>query len=146
MKQLAIDWDDLSLAFDSSFGEISYYLDTETGQVLTVTDESRRKLEQIIEEYDNPGNPDAFDIEQALARADLRDWQKADVKTADYVETHLGSRVIAIADTLTYEAYDEMFVGNGDGRGGFDAPRDVRAQVRGTLPEFWSQRRSLSGG
>ncbi|MCL4267614.1 MAG: UPF0158 family protein [Anaerolineae bacterium] len=108
MKQLAIDWDDLTLAFDSSFGEMSHYLDTETGQVLTVTDEIRRALGQIYEGYYNPDNPDAFDMEQALAGADLRDWQKEDVRAADYVETHLGSRVIAIPNTLTYEAYDEM--------------------------------------
>jgi hypothetical protein len=73
MKQLAIDWGDLALAFDSSFGEMSYYLDIETGQVLVVTDETRWAMEQIYEAQYDPDNPDAFDLETALSQSDLRD-------------------------------------------------------------------------
>lgn len=108
MKQLAIDWGELSMAFDSSLWGASYYLDKETGQVLTVTDEDRYELERIYEEHFDPVNPDAFDIEQTLAEVNLPDWQKEGVKTTFFVEAHWGSRVIAIPDTSTYEAYDEM--------------------------------------
>jgi hypothetical protein len=34
MKQVAIDWGELTMAFESSFWGMSYYLDTETGQVI----------------------------------------------------------------------------------------------------------------
>lgn len=53
MKKLSIDWGELSLAFDNSFWGASYYLDTETGQVLTVTDEANQQLEQIYETQDS---------------------------------------------------------------------------------------------
>jgi predicted nucleotidyltransferase len=65
-------------------------------------------LEQLYEKHFDPDNPNAFDIELALAEADLRDWQKEDVKIALFVEAHFGDRVIAIPDTSSYESYDEM--------------------------------------
>lgn len=108
MKQLALDWGELAVAFDNSFMETSYYLDTETGQVLAVMDEARRQLERIYEEYFDPDDPDAFDIDMALNQAGWPDWQKEDVKTADFVEQHFGSRVVSIPDIPKYEAYDEM--------------------------------------
>jgi hypothetical protein len=40
-KKLDIDWPELPLAFDASFGEESCYLDRETGTVVTVTEDIR---------------------------------------------------------------------------------------------------------
>lgn len=108
MRQLAIDWGDLALAFDSSFGEMSYYLDTEAGQVLGVTGDARRAMEKIYEAQYDPDNPDAFDLEKALSQSGLHDWQKDDVRTAVFVEMHFGSRVISIPQSTSYEAYDQM--------------------------------------
>ena len=108
MKQLDLDWGELAIAFDNSFMETSYYLDKETGQVLTVTDDARRQLERIYEEYFDPDDPDNFDIESALTQAGWLDWQKEEAKTADFVEQHFGSRVVAIPETPTYDAYNEM--------------------------------------
>ena len=63
MKQLAIDWIELSAAFDNTFSETSHYRDTETGQVLVVTEEVHWQLESIAEDYFDPNDPDAFDLE-----------------------------------------------------------------------------------
>jgi hypothetical protein len=73
-----------------------------------VTDEARRQLESIVEEYYDPDDPDPFDIEAVLVEVNLRDWQKADVMEADFVEQHFGRRVIAVPDTSSYESYEEM--------------------------------------
>lgn len=108
MKQLAIDWVELTTAFDNSYLEISHYLDTETGKVLVVTDEARWQLESIAEEYYDPDDPEAFDIDAVLAEIDLPDWQKADVLEALFVEQHYGRRVIAIPDTSSHDSYNEM--------------------------------------
>ena len=67
MKQLAIDWIELTAAFDNSFPEISHYLDTETGQLLMVTNETRWQLESIAEEHYDPDDPNAFDIKAVVA-------------------------------------------------------------------------------
>ncbi|MBX3055566.1 MAG: hypothetical protein KF770_03755 [Anaerolineae bacterium] len=108
MKQLAVDWDQLTLAFDDSFSEIRYYLDTETGQVFTVMDEARRQLEEIYAKHFDPDNPDAFDIQAGLAEVDTADWQKNVVVEADFVEQHYGRRIITIPQATSYDAYDEM--------------------------------------
>ena len=96
------------MAFNSSFLGTSSYLDTETGQVLTVTDETNQELEQLYEEHFDPDNPDAFDIKLVLAEADLCNWQKEDIRIALFVEAHFGDRVIAIPDSPPYEAYGEI--------------------------------------
>lgn len=42
MKQLSVSWLDIEEAFEYSFAEYHYYFDWETGQVLTVTDETMK--------------------------------------------------------------------------------------------------------
>jgi len=106
MKKLAIDWAELAMAFDNSGWEMSHHLDTETGQVIMVTEDANQQLEQIYEEFYDPDDPDAFDLEHALSQVDLRDWQKEDVKTADFIEQHYGRRVIAIPDTCGGALFD----------------------------------------
>lgn len=154
IKQLAIDWSELTLAFDSSSWQLSYYLDTETGQVLAMTDETRQELEQIYEEYFDEDNPDAFDIEAVLAqRDDLPGWQKEALVEADFVETHYGRRVIAIPDTPTYEAYNEMqeyiatieddrlynrLLNATRGRGAFGRFRDILHQHPAVLQRWYA--------
>jgi hypothetical protein len=108
MKEIAINWDELAMAFDSSSGEMSHYLDVETGEVLIVGYETRRQLEEVYEEHFNPDAPDTFSIDTALAETKIQDWEKEEVKVADFVEHHFGKRVIAIPGRASYEAYNEM--------------------------------------
>lgn len=46
-RKLDIDWPELQLAFDSSFGEASCYLDRETGTVVTVTEDIRAAADDV---------------------------------------------------------------------------------------------------
>jgi hypothetical protein len=50
MRRLKINRMGLEDAFESGFPETQYYLDTDTGDVLMVRDESRLALEQLREE------------------------------------------------------------------------------------------------
>ncbi|UCG24727.1 MAG: hypothetical protein JSW55_01650 [Chloroflexota bacterium] len=108
MKRLNIDWGDLSEAFEISHPEANYYLDIETGQLLLVTEEANRKVEQLHEEHFDPNAADAFDLEAILDATGMNDWQKQEVLTADFVEEHYGDRVIAIPKTSSHEAYEDM--------------------------------------
>ncbi len=143
MKKITIDWADLELAFDNSSWEMSYYLDTETGQTLMVMDESRRYLEEIYEAYYDPDNSEEFNLEAALAESNLPDWQKEAVREADLVERYYGSRIIEVPRVESYEAYDEMqdfiatvqdgrlynqLVKATHGRGAFGRFRDILAR------------------
>ena len=48
-RRLAIDLDDLQSAFESASDTIRYYLDSETGQIVLTTDDSRMELERIYD-------------------------------------------------------------------------------------------------
>ena len=51
MRLLKIDLSELELVFDSGSEMISYYLDLETGEIISVSDEERGSLESIYESY-----------------------------------------------------------------------------------------------
>jgi hypothetical protein len=105
MKQLTIDWLELELAFDNSSYEAHYYLDKETGEIYQVTDETRRELESVYEEYDDA---DDLDLRAVLAEMDMQDWMRETLLIADLVETHYGSRIIEIPAVDGRDAYEVM--------------------------------------
>ena len=51
MRKLKIDLSEFELAFDSDSEMIIYYLDTETGMTIIVTEEDRSTLERIYESH-----------------------------------------------------------------------------------------------
>ena len=51
MRQLKIDLSELELAFDSGSEMISFYLDLETGEVISISDEERGLMVRIYEPY-----------------------------------------------------------------------------------------------
>ena len=108
MKKLAVNWMELELAFDDSSYESSYYLDTETGQVLMVTEEARWKLESIYEEYAGIDDDADFDLSAVLPQTDLPDWQQEDVLVANEIGDGFSSRYLAIPQRETHEAYQIM--------------------------------------
>jgi hypothetical protein len=71
MRRLKINLTELEGAFETNFPEMHDYLDTETGEVLNVTDDIRQELEQLWEEA---GPKDK--LEDLLRKSKLSDWQK----------------------------------------------------------------------
>ena len=53
MRQLKIDLSDLEIAFDYGGGMISAYLDIETGEIISISDDDHFQLEAISESYYN---------------------------------------------------------------------------------------------
>ncbi|MBK8931329.1 MAG: hypothetical protein IPM76_03245 [Chloroflexi bacterium] len=49
-EKVTVNWDELSEAFGNSGMELRYFLDTDTGQVLMVTAEDQRYLQELYEE------------------------------------------------------------------------------------------------
>ena len=103
MRRLKIDLYDLEAAFDSSFGEVRHYLDTQTGEVLMVQDDSRRMLENLLEEI----GPEA-DLKDALRDSDLPQWQKRALAEAQRVEEGYGTLVKAVPQPDSREAFRDM--------------------------------------
>jgi Mn-dependent DtxR family transcriptional regulator len=89
MRQLKIDWTELEAAFQMSSWEMHHYLDLETGDVLVVTDEAARYVEEP---------PDS----------ELSEWMQEMVKVARQVEEGYGTRYIGIPEADSHEGYRDM--------------------------------------
>jgi len=107
MRQLQIDLSELEMAFDSGSEMISYYLDIETGQVITVSNEEHGLLESICQSY-NDEPTQTVDWEAAFKEEDVPDWQRERLQDADRVEAGFGSRFIDILSEGSHEGYRDM--------------------------------------
>jgi hypothetical protein len=108
MRRLKVDLAELLMVFDSNWGEMSHYLDLETGQVVTVSSETRRQLEAIDEEAYALEEEKDFDPGAFLQQSDLPDWQKEALLEADQVEAGYGTRYIAVPEADSGEGYRDM--------------------------------------
>jgi hypothetical protein len=106
-RQVKVNLEELSTAFEVNFPYQNAYLDLETGAVVWITGETRRELETIWEEL--PEVADLFPTLEALLaqRADLQDWQREELRIAAHVEADYGSRYLSI-DPEPYSDYNDM--------------------------------------
>jgi hypothetical protein len=112
-RQVRVDLAELAIALDTDFSELRQYLDLETGQVVSITDEIAWELEQIYEEiYDEEGNQVAT-LEDYLQQRDDPDWQKEMMLEADRIEREYGTRYIRVEGDDPHEDYRDMerFIG-----------------------------------
>ena len=107
MRQLKIDLSELELAFDSGSEMISYFLDLETGEVISVSDEERGLLESIYESYYDEQS-ETVDWESAFEEEHIPDWQRELLKNADRIEAGFGDRFISIPSEGSHEDYRDM--------------------------------------
>jgi hypothetical protein len=108
-RKLKIDIEDVTMAMDDASYDVNNYLDTETGQVIRVTQETRDQLEEIYEndELGNDSEEDS-DLDSLLEEADLSEWEKEAIKEANDVENNFGSRYIAIPQADSHDGYEQM--------------------------------------
>jgi hypothetical protein len=107
MSQLKIDMSELEMAFDSYGEMISYYLDLETGEVVSVSDEERCTLESIYESYYDEQS-ETVDWENAFEKEHVPDWQRELLINSDRVEAGFGDRFISIPAEGSHEGYRDM--------------------------------------
>jgi len=70
MKRLRVELGELAFAFENTSWEMSHYLDLETGQVITITNETRWKLESIYEETYDRESDQPVDLAEVLEEYD----------------------------------------------------------------------------
>lgn len=93
MRELKVDFEMIGMAMeDVSRDYMEYCFDTETGQVVVLTEEASRYAE---------GDEDII-IE------DLPDWQKAEIEIAKNIRNNNTERYINIPEKPTYESYNMM--------------------------------------
>ncbi len=83
MRNLKVNLEDLTLAFDSSFDDTSNYLDLTTGEVVAVTDEIRHQLEEILEDT---GAETLEAVNEAIRNEAGPEWLQQALQEAALVE------------------------------------------------------------
>ena len=139
-RRIRIDMKELEGAFELSCDSCHYYLDTETGNVLMVSEDASNTIETFFEESEIKDQDVKTEFEKWLAESDLHNWQQQAAREALQVELGYGSRVISVPDQDSHEDYRDMerFVGTVpeghlrdmlllalDGRGAFRRFKDV---------------------
>jgi hypothetical protein len=107
MRQLKIELSELEMAFESGSEMISYYLDIETGEILSVSDEERDLLESIYESHCDE-QTQIVNWEAAFAEEHIPDWQRERIQDANRVEAGSSSRYIDIPSESSHEGYRDM--------------------------------------
>jgi len=96
-------------AMDHSSWEMSYYLDTETGESVLVTSETRSQLDELSAQIPHNESDQAdFDWDSAINQLDIPDWQKQALRLAVAVEEGFGERYLAIPLLDSNEAFNDM--------------------------------------
>src|SRR5579864_6064920 len=106
-RKLILDLDDLAMAMTLDAPDLHHYLDTETGEVALVTDETRRTLEDIYEALDGQ-TIDAAALVAAARERKLLDDDIEALLVADQAEEGFGSRFIAIPHIPSRDGYEDM--------------------------------------
>ena len=108
-RQVKVDMNELDIALNWSMPEWNHYLDLETGKVVGIDDETRRALEELVEELlDEEGNP-LMTLEELLEqREDIQDWRKEVLLEADRVDREYGRRYISVEPDDSYQGYNDM--------------------------------------
>jgi hypothetical protein len=107
MKRLKIDLAELGFAFESSSWAMSHYLDTETGAVVMVTEDTRHMLDDLNEMYS--GESELLDnFDDIVGRKGLTNEVKGDLRLAYEIEQGFGTRYVKIPETDSIEGYADM--------------------------------------
>jgi hypothetical protein len=122
MRKLKIDMADLEIAFDYGSGMISAYLDTETGEIISISDDDKFQLQVIYESYYDE-QTETVDWESAFREERVPDWQRESLRDADRIKADFSNRFKAIPSQRSFEGYRDMeaFIAT---------VRDPRLQVR----------------
>jgi len=107
MRKLKVDLLELEVAFGNASYEMNYYLDTQTGEVILVTGEMRRELEEIYKQAEGEDEDDAS-IEKLVQASDAPEWMKPDLLLLHQMESDSADRYIPVPKADSHEGYADM--------------------------------------
>gem|GEM_PF-894325 len=108
MRKVKVNLAELTDALDNGFEDLTYYLDTETGETVLVTSEGNQHLEAIYEAMDGGEDEPRFNFEEALQQRNIPGWQQEMVRTADKIEEGFGTRFFRVPRSESHDGYRDM--------------------------------------
>lgn len=107
-RRLKVDWCELEFAFDSGGDlEMEHFLNLETGEVVTVTDEAQSEMERPSEELDEEDQNDAA-FEALVQQSDSLNCKDEEVLAAWQVEAAPVGKFIKVPRLESHEGYADM--------------------------------------
>jgi uncharacterized protein UPF0158 len=107
MRRVKVDLPELEIAFENASWQVSYYLDLDSGEVLHISDETRHMLDDLNEMYSGETD-EAVNFDDIVARRELANWVKDELRTAHQIEQGYGVRFIQVPETDAHEGYQDM--------------------------------------
>ena len=108
MRKVKVNLAELTDALDNGFEDLTYYLDTETGETVLVTSEGNQHLEAIYEAMDGGEDEPRFNFEEALQQRNIPGRQQEMVRTADKIEEGFGTRFFRVPRSESHDGYRDM--------------------------------------
>ncbi len=103
MRRLKVDMSELTFAMDSNLPEMPSYLDTETGEVLSVMAESVRLAEDYVDEHgEDAGGFEEWFAEESSGECDM------DAETAYRIAADSADRYVRVPQADSREGYRDM--------------------------------------
>ncbi len=103
-RKLKINIGELIFALDNNSRQINHYLDLETGEVISISDETSSALERILEQADPATQPDT---EALIRQSNLQDWQQEEALLAWQIKSNY-SRYLPVESDWNDEGYSDM--------------------------------------
>jgi hypothetical protein len=107
-RKVKVDLGALAYALEMDPYGPGFYLDVETGHIVTVEEETHWQLSEIHEEIYEPDGTPICTLEAYLEAWDGPDWQKRALLEAEQVEAGRGERYIPIRQDDRHADYDDM--------------------------------------
>jgi hypothetical protein len=108
LRELSIVFTELEDAFENSSYEMTFLLDTETGQVILLSDELRDELDSVWAEEALTGGVEPSVLEAILEQRELEDWERSAVRAAILFEAGVGDRYVEIPRQDSREGFMDM--------------------------------------
>ena len=107
MKKLSVDLSELEVAFESSSPLNIFYLDTETGKTIPISEDGQFLYQQMNDMYYR-SELERIDWEEAFASGRVQDWERELLLEIDQVETDVEGRFERVPIEASSGAYADM--------------------------------------
>ncbi|MEM7131031.1 MAG: UPF0158 family protein [Chloroflexota bacterium] len=109
LRKLKLDLDAIADAMGHDpMMQLSSFLDLETGDVVTISEEERIIVERFYEENADFDSDEPLDLAALLAESDYPEWQHEMILLADQIEAEFGKRFIELPEQDAHAGYKDM--------------------------------------
>ena len=109
MKQLTVNFDDIQKAMEDVVRDsFDYFLDTDTGEVVTFSDEILKKVQSTLYDIDSDDIRDDIEYIEFDRDPEIPDWMQDEVELALEILLDEKDRFIRIPERTSAMAYQSM--------------------------------------